>query len=54
MNQEIHTKLPANALIYEKAQIPIKAMVKHGMVLNIMAIGLITIFTIMVSTKILI
>jgi len=45
---------PPNALIYEKAQIPIKAMVKHGMVLNLMAIGLITIFTILVSTKILI
>ena len=45
---------PPNALIYEKAQISIKAMIKHGLVLNIMAIGLITIFTIMASTKILI
>jgi len=45
---------PPNALIYEKAQISIKVMIKHGLVLNIMAIGLITIFTIMASTKILI
>jgi len=45
---------PPNALIYEKAQIPIKAMVRHGLVLNVMAIGLITAFTILVSTKILI
>ena len=45
---------PPNALIYEKAQISIKAMVKHGLILNIMAIGLISAFTILVSTKILI
>lgn len=42
---------PPNALIYERAQIPIKAMVKNGLVLNTMAIGLISIFTIFVSTK---
>ncbi len=42
---------PPNALIYEKAQISIKAMVKHGIVLNMMAIGLISIFTIFVSVK---
>ncbi len=40
---------PPNALIYEKAQISIKEMVKHGMVLNVMAIALISIFTIFVS-----
>ena len=45
---------PPNALIYEKAQIPIKAMVKHGIVLNIIAIGLISTVTIFVSSKILI
>lgn len=45
---------PPNALIYEKAQISIKAMVRHGIVLNMMAIGLISAFTILVSTKILI
>lgn len=45
---------PPNALIYEKAQIPIKAMVRHGLILNMMAIGLISVFTILVSTKILI
>jgi solute carrier family 13 (sodium-dependent dicarboxylate transporter), member 2/3/5 len=42
---------PPNALIYEKAQIPIRAMVKHGIVLNVMAIGLISAFTIFVSSK---
>lgn len=45
---------PPNALIYEKAQIPIKDMVRHGLVLNMMAIGLISAFTILVSTRILI
>ncbi len=45
---------PPNALIYEKAQISIKAMVRHGIVLNLMAIGLISAFTIFVSSKILI
>ena len=45
---------PPNALIYEKAQIPIKAMVKHGIVLNIIAIVLISSVTILVSSKILI
>jgi solute carrier family 13 (sodium-dependent dicarboxylate transporter), member 2/3/5 len=45
---------PPNALIYEKAQISIKEMVKNGLVLNMMAIGLISIFTILISTKILI
>ena len=45
---------PPNALIYEKAQIPIKAMVKHGIVLNIIAIVLISSVTIFVSSKILI
>jgi len=40
---------PPNALIYEKAQISIKEMVKNGMVLNVMAIALISIFTIFVS-----
>ena len=42
---------PPNALIYEKAQISIKAMIKHGIVLNVMAIGLISAFTVFVSTK---
>lgn len=42
---------PPNALIYEKAQISIKAMIKHGIALNVMAIGLISVFTIFVSTK---
>ncbi|MGY5149939.1 MAG: SLC13 family permease [Candidatus Nitrosopumilus sp. bin_68KS] len=45
---------PPNALIYEKAQIPIKSMIKHGFVLNMMAIGLISAVTIFVSSKILI
>jgi len=45
----ITTIFPPNALIYEKAQISIKEMVKHGMVLNVMAIALISIFTIFVS-----
>jgi len=40
---------PPNALIYEKAQISIKEMVKNGMALNVMAIALISIFTIFVS-----
>jgi len=42
---------PPNALIYEKAQISIKAMIRHGMVLNMMAIGLISVFTIFVSMR---
>ena len=42
---------PPNALIYEKAQISIKAMIKHGIVLNVMAISLISAFTVFVSTK---
>jgi solute carrier family 13 (sodium-dependent dicarboxylate transporter), member 2/3/5 len=45
---------PPNALIYEKAQIPIKSMVKNGIVLNMMAIGLISAFTIFISSKFLI
>jgi len=45
---------PPNALIYENAQIPIRVMVRHGVILNMMAIGLISAFTILVSTKILI
>ena len=45
---------PPNALIYEKAQISIKEMLKHGMILNLIAIGLISVFTIFVSTKFLI
>jgi len=45
---------PPNALIYEHAKISIKEMVKNGIVLNIIAIGLISLFTILVSTKILI
>lgn len=44
---------PPNALIYEKAQISIKEMLKHGIVLNIFAIVLISIFTIFISTKLL-
>jgi solute carrier family 13 (sodium-dependent dicarboxylate transporter), member 2/3/5 len=45
---------PPNALIYEKAQISIKEMIKNGFVLNMIAIGLISIFTIFISSKILI
>jgi len=45
---------PPNALIYEHAKISIKEMIKNGIVLNIIAIGLISLFTILVSTKILI
>ncbi|RDJ31226.1 MAG: SLC13/DASS family transporter [Crenarchaeota archaeon] len=45
---------PPNALIYEKAQIPIKAMIKHGIVLNMIAIALISGVTICISSKILI
>ncbi|MDH3276879.1 MAG: DASS family sodium-coupled anion symporter [Nitrosopumilus sp.] len=44
---------PPNALIYEKAHISIKEMIKHGIVLNIIAIGLISLFTILISTKLL-
>lgn len=44
---------PPNALIYEKAKIPIKEMVRHGIVLNLIAIALISLFTIFLSTKIL-
>ena len=44
---------PPNALIYEKAQISIKEMLKHGIILNIIAIVLISIFTIFISTKLL-
>lgn len=42
---------PPNALIYEKAQISIKEMMKNGIVLNFMAIALISFFTIYVSTN---
>jgi len=45
---------PPNALIYEKAQISIKQMIKHGIVLNLIAIGLISVFTIFISTRFLI
>lgn len=45
---------PPNALIYEKAQISMKEMLKHGIVLNIIAIVLISIFTIFISSRILI
>lgn len=44
---------PPNALIYEKAQISIKEMIRHGIVLNLIAIGLISAFTIFVSTQLL-
>ena len=44
---------PPNALIYEKAMIPIKEMIKHGLLLNMIAIALISLFTIFLSTKIL-
>lgn len=45
---------PPNALIYERAQISIKEMVKNGIVLNVIAIALISAFTIFVSSKLLI
>jgi len=45
---------PPNALIYEKAQISIKEMIKHGIVLNLIAVGLISAFTIFISVKLLI
>lgn len=44
---------PPNALIYEKAQISIKEMVKNGIVLNAIAISLISLFTIFVSSNVL-
>jgi len=44
---------PPNALVYEKAQISINEMLKHGIVLNLIAIGLISAFTIFISTKLL-
>ncbi|MDX1440968.1 MAG: DASS family sodium-coupled anion symporter, partial [Nitrosopumilaceae archaeon] len=45
---------PPNALIYEKAQISIKEMLKHGIILNLIAIALISIFTIFISARLLI
>lgn len=45
---------PPNALIYEKAQIPIKEMIKNGFVLNVIAVFLITLFTLFVSSNLLI
>lgn len=44
---------PPNALIYEKAQIPISEMLKTGMLLNMAAIALITLFTLIISPNIL-
>jgi sodium-dependent dicarboxylate transporter 2/3/5 len=44
---------PPNALIYEQAKISIKEMIKNGIILNLMAIGLISAFTIFVSVNIL-
>ncbi len=44
---------PPNALIYEKAHITIKEMVKNGIVLNVIAVSLISIFTIFVSSNLL-
>jgi solute carrier family 13 (sodium-dependent dicarboxylate transporter), member 2/3/5 len=40
---------PPNALVYEKGKIPIKDMFVNGLVLNFIAIALITIFTIFIS-----
>ena len=42
---------PPNALVYENAKITIKDMAKNGLVLNIIAIALVSLFTIFVSTK---
>lgn len=40
---------PPNALIYEKAKIPINAMIKNGIVLNFIAVSLVAFFTIFIS-----
>ena len=42
---------PPNALVYENAKITIKEMAKNGIVLNFIAIALVSLFTIFVSTK---
>ena len=42
---------PPNALVYENAKITIKDMLKNGLVLNFIAIALISLFTIFVSTR---
>jgi sodium-dependent dicarboxylate transporter 2/3/5 len=44
---------PPNALIYERAKISIKELFLNGLVLNLIAIGLITAFTIFVSVELL-
>lgn len=40
---------PPNALVYERAKITVKDMLQKGIVLNIIAIAMITIFTVFVS-----
>ena len=42
---------PPNALVYENAKITVKDMAKNDLVLNIIAIALVSLFTIFVSTK---
>lgn len=44
---------PPNALIYERAQISIKEMIKNGVVLNVIAVFLISFFTMFVSSNLL-
>ncbi len=40
---------PPNTLVYERAKITVKDMLQKGIVLNIIAIAMITIFTVFVS-----
>ena len=42
---------PPNALVYENAKITIRDMVKNGIVLNFIAITLVSLFTIFISTR---
>jgi len=43
------TGTPPNALVYEKGVVTIKDMVRYGLVINLMAIGVISFFTLVVS-----
>lgn len=43
------TGTPPNALVYEKGGVTIKEMIRHGFVINLIAIGVISFFTIFIS-----
>jgi len=45
---------PPNALIYEKAKIPMREMFQNGFILNLVGIAIISLFTILIAPEVLI